>query len=71
MNEDGTIDSRHSNNPWINEHWIVYTYKYSRIYKYIFYNETDFRCFVDDLADCGINIVENDFDFPETSNRNL
>lgn len=26
---------------------------------------------VDDLANSGINIAENDFDFPETSNRNL
>lgn len=71
MNEDGTIDSRYSNNPWINEHWIIYTYRHSGVYKYIFYNETDFRCFVDDLADYGIDIVENCSDFPETSNRNL
>lgn len=73
MNEDGTIDSRHYNNTWINEHWIIYVHRHSRIYKCIFYNETDFRCFVDDLADYGIDIVENcsDFAFPETSNRNL
>lgn len=71
MNENGTIDSRHSNNPWIDEHWIIYVHRHSGIYRYIFYNEVNFRCFVDDLADYGIDVVENNFDFPETSNRNL
>lgn len=71
MNNDGNRDLRYSNNPWIDEHWIIYVHRHSGIYKCIFYNETDFRCFVDDLANYGIDIVENCSDFPETSNRNL
>ena len=70
MNNDGTIDSRHSNNPWVNEHWILYVNRYG-IYKYIFYKEKDLRRFVEDLDDYGIDIVENDFEFPELNNRNL
>ena len=71
MNDDGTIDSRHSNNPWVNEHWIMYVKRYSGVYKYVFYKEKDLRRFVEDLDDYGIEIVENNFTFPELDNRNL
>lgn len=73
VNDNDKPDSRHLDNPWVNEHWIMYVKRYSGVYKYVFYKEKDLRYFVEDLADYGIEIVENDldFEFPELNNRNL